>query len=152
LGTEIYTQEGLGHLFLSGGYRTDSQADRQIRSMWHAELDFLYSVSPRLSLHVNSINEFRTLEDDHYQRGGALAGVDLVNVGGLTVDFGYDTQDRDKEIRNFFLAGIVFWEISDVVKLSVIGGAQRGGIKCINGICREFPPFTGVRTTLVARF
>jgi hypothetical protein len=33
-----------------------------------------------------------------------------------------------------------------------VAGSQRGGIKCVAGICREYPAFTGVRAEVVTRF
>ncbi|HEY1958107.1 MAG TPA: DUF6029 family protein [Polyangiaceae bacterium] len=36
--------------------------------------------------------------------------------------------------------------------LRVFVGQQRGGLKCISGICRVFPPFEGARAELTVRF
>ena len=30
-------------------------------------------------------------------------------------------------------------------------GNQRGGIKCVGGVCRDFPEFSGYRLQLIAR-
>jgi hypothetical protein len=31
-------------------------------------------------------------------------------------------------------------------------GTQRGGLKCIAGVCREFPSFAGARLEVIGRF
>ena len=36
--------------------------------------------------------------------------------------------------------------------VSVFVGQQRGAIRCVSGVCRQFPPFEGARVELVSRF
>ena len=43
-------------------------------------------------------------------------------------------------------------EVADGWKVTATGGSQRGGLKCIAGICRWFPPFAGGRLEVVTRF
>ena len=38
------------------------------------------------------------------------------------------------------------------VMLHGVFGTQRGGLKCVNGVCRTFPPFAGARAELVIRY
>jgi hypothetical protein len=40
--------------------------------------------------------------------------------------------------------------IFDTVNLFV--GQRRGGIRCVSGVCRPFPPFEGVKLELSSRF
>ena len=151
-GVEVFFQRGRSHVNLSSGYRDEHQGEQPIKSMVHAEVDYLQALSAGWSLHLTSTNEFRTLQDNDYQRGSAAVGVDLAATGGLTFEFGYDTQDLSGGVRNYFYAGILFWEISDAFQLRVTGGTQRGGIKCISGVCRDFPEFAGARAILVGRY
>ena len=44
------------------------------------------------------------------------------------------------------------WEITPSSNLRVFAGTSRGGLKCVSGICRVFPPFSGVKGTLALRF
>lgn len=67
-----------------------------------------------------------------------------------TFEFGYDTQNP--EARNLFFAGIVKWELASNLTLTSTVGTQRGGIKCVNGLCRDYPSFAGARAELAARF
>lgn len=44
----------------------------------------------------------------------------------------------------------VLGQIFDTVSLFV--GQRRGAIRCVSGVCRQFPPFEGARLELVSRF
>lgn len=76
---------------------------------------------------------------------------------------GYDTKfsrSRNLEIitdipgypvRQIFLAGTVTVNLSSRVVFNLLAGQMRGGPKCVNGACRVFPPFAGVRLETVIR-
>jgi hypothetical protein len=36
--------------------------------------------------------------------------------------------------------------------VDVMAGRMRGGLKCVSGVCREFPPFDGARLTVTLRY
>ena len=36
--------------------------------------------------------------------------------------------------------------------LRLFAGQQRGALRCLNGVCKVFPDFTGARAELVLRF
>jgi hypothetical protein len=36
--------------------------------------------------------------------------------------------------------------------IKVLVGEQRGGLKCVSGVCRVFPAFEGARAELTLRF
>ncbi|MBN1946034.1 MAG: hypothetical protein JW797_10180 [Bradymonadales bacterium] len=151
-GFELTYQQGASRLAASGGWRDESQDTGQVKSMIHAELDYLQSLTRRWSLHLTSSNEFRTLTGERFERGTTLAGFERAGLGAVTFEFGYDTQNRSEGVRNFFYAGILTWQIAERFRLRALGGTQRGGIKCIAGVCRDFPEFAGARLELVSRF
>ena len=43
------------------------------------------------------------------------------------------------------------WNITTASSIVVCAGGERGGLKCISGVCRDFPAFTGARLELVLR-
>ena len=151
-GADVNFHQGLGHLNAAGGYRDETQQGEPFSSMVHGELDFLFPLEDRLSLQLTTLNEFRTLLGDEYVRGSTSTGLQLSGLGGISFELGYDTQHLFSNIRNIFFAGTLFWEISERFQLTVTGGSQRGGLKCIEGVCRDFPAFTGGRSLFVARF
>lgn len=149
-GFELAFSEG-SRFFLSGGYRDESLDSGQVKSMIHAETDTLFTLGDGVALHIVSNNEFRTLEDTRYERGSTLIGVEMAGVGGITMELGYDTQDPSEDVRRFFLAAILNLEVNSVFTVRATGGTQRGGIKCIAGVCRDFPEFAGARAEIIAR-
>jgi hypothetical protein len=140
---------GASRLNASGGWRREEQDGRRVKGMTHAEGDWLQSLSDGYALHVTVNHEWRTLEQHDYLRGTSLLGVEKGGLGALTAEVGYDTQDPDA--RQLFLAGHVSWEASRVFTLRAVGGSQRGGLKCVAGVCRDFPAFTGGRLEVLAR-
>ena len=162
-GFEQVFDRGASRLHLSAGYRTEvgdgdldpdvfsPDFDSPVKTMIHAELDYLHSLGGGASLHVVSSNEFRGLADADYARGSTIFGVELAGVGGVSLEFGYDTQDPSPDVRKYFLAGILSLEVVEGLTLRGIGGTQRGGIKCIAGVCRDYPEFAGGRLEIIAR-
>ena len=49
-------------------------------------------------------------------------------------------------------AGIIAWEATDDITVRATAGTQRGGLKCVAGVCRIYPAFAGVKTEVVGRF
>ena len=50
-----------------------------------------------------------------------------------------------------FFNGSVQWNFTTASSLRLFAGGTRGGLRCISGVCREFPPFTGALLELVVR-
>jgi hypothetical protein len=155
-GIEGYYGGGTSRLLLNGGYRDESRtgdnAGSGFKTLRHFDVDWLQHIAGEWALHIQSFNEFRTLEGVPFQRGSTLTGFERAGLGALTYEFGYDTTNRAEGVRNWFHAGILQWFISPRLTLQATGGTQRGGIKCINGVCRNYPGFAGGSATLIGRF
>ena len=154
VGGEFLWDYGDSRLAASAGYRHETQAfsGNEVKTMSHFDVDYLQKLTDALSLHVTSVNELRTLVGTPYERGGLFVGVDWAHVGGVTFELGYDTQNQSANARNLFFAGIGVLHVTDRVQLRATIGTQRGGIKCIAGVCRQFPEFAGGRLEAIARF
>jgi peroxiredoxin len=154
-GVELQFQNGRSRVAVSGGYRTERQDDfaasSEIKSMKHVEGDYLQTLSSSVSLHIVSNNEFRTLKGKPYERGSTFVGLERTGFGGITFEVGYDNLDPSEGTANIFFAGIVTAELPHSL-LRFTAGTQRGGLKCIAGVCREFPGFAGVRAELTSSF
>lgn len=155
-GVERVYNAGASRISAAGGYRDEAQtrADTEgpFKQMKHIEFDWVQSIGAGYSSHITSNVELRTLAEADYIRGSTFVGVEKNGLGALTFELGYDTQNQQDSVANLFYAGIVKWEINDRFQLSATGGTQRGGLKCINGVCREYPGFAGGRIELVTRF
>jgi len=151
-GGEYSFQEGRSRLSASSGYRQEATDKATVKTMVHGEADYLQWLWSKLSLHVSARHESRTLEDDPFVRGSALLGVEWTGLGSLTFELGYDTQNPSADVANEFYAGIATLELMDNLSARLVGGTQRGGLRCIAGVCRDYPAFAGVSGTLVARY
>lgn len=151
-GGEWYLQDGASRVAASAGYRQEQQSDGATRKiMVHAEGDYLQSLSGGFALHLSTLNELRRRDDFDYLRGSTIAGVEYSRVGSLSFELGYDTQNPSPEVRSLFFAGMLGVDLVDFVQLRITAGSRRGGLRCVAGACREFPPFAGVATEIVAR-
>jgi hypothetical protein len=150
-GFEWGYDEGRARLNLSGGWRRESQDDRRIKGMLHGEGDWLSPIGGGHAVHLSVTHESRTLEENDYARGSTIAGLEKGGLGAVSVEVGYDTQDARDEVRRLFVAGIVSYEVDHALTFRATAGSQRGGLKCVAGVCRDFPEFSGARVEMVAR-
>ena len=133
------------------GYRDETQmSGTTVKAMIHSELDWLQALSADYSLHFQVFHEERI--EPGYQRGSSFFGIDRKGLGGLTFEFGYDTQNQAPGVANTFYAGFLSWEPSEALTIRTVVGTQRGGVKCISGVCRTFPEFAGGRLEVIGRF
>jgi len=150
-GAEGYYDLGSSRLALSGGHRFDEQASRTVRTWSHAELDWVQAWGRGYSAHLTSQYQRISVEQaPAFLRGSTIAGLERSGLGGLSFEYGVDTQNPNA--RQQFYAGILRWDISDWLLLQSVVGSQRGGIKCVAGVCRDFPSFSGVRLQLIGRY
>ena len=140
------------HLHGSGGFRDDESNGDTVKAIGHLELDYLQRLTPRFSFHLASASEFREILGERTSRGNSALGVQLADRGELTFDLGFDTENGARGAREIFTAGILGVDISEKFLCKLTAGTQRGGLKCINGICRVYPEFAGVKLDLIARF
>jgi hypothetical protein len=123
-----------------------------LRSMVHFDLDWLQSLGEGVAFHATSNTQWWTFLGDGFVRGSTLAGLEKAGLGGLTYEFGYDTQNKTPGVRTLFHALIASAEVGDAVLVRGTLGTQRGGIKCVAGVCREFPAFAGGRAEVIVRW
>jgi hypothetical protein len=146
---------------VSGGIRTedDAQDDHNLRRLVHGELDLTTPLFGPWGLHLSWVHEswrqknpVASRGDILYNRGTAVVELDWGSDAAGAVGFEYDTEAQLEGIRKVFWFGDVRWNASQNITLHGIVGTQRGGLKCVNGVCRTFPPFAGARAEVVVRY
>ena len=146
-GAEVAYGGGRSRFAVSGGYRdlkrTGGGQSESFKEMTHAEGTLLQHLFGRTSLRLATLMEFRTLEGDDYVRGSNFLGVENGKWGSLTFEYGLDNQRVEDGIRNHFYAGILSANIAHGLIFKSLVGTQRGGLKCVAGICRDYPSFAG---------
>jgi len=150
-GGETYYDLGSSRFSVSGGHRFDEQATRTVRTWSHGELDWVHAFGSGYSSHLTTqYQRIRVEEAPAFLRGSSIMGLERSGLGGVSFELGTDTQNPNA--RQLFYAGILRWDISSWLLLQSVVGSQRGGIKCVAGVCRDFPSFSGVRLQLIGRY
>lgn len=52
----------------------------------------------------------------------------------------------------WYFNGAVLYKFTSDSNIRIYAGQNRGGLRCVSGICREFPAFSGARAELTLRF
>lgn len=155
-GAEWIFGAGGGRLNASGGYRHETQGGEPFKTLVHTDVDFVLPLGEGYSLHLAETSEYRTLVPDaDWWRGSVFLGFERAGVGSLTFEFGWDderTGTPDNPIATVFFAAILGARINQHLNANFTVGTQRGGLKCIDGICRVYPGFAGLRGELVGRW
>ena len=159
-GFELSFQGGKSKVSMEGGYRIDQQEKNDslspVRDLTHFYLSYIQAIRSSFSLSFSSDTEYKGYEVvgeeelANYWYGSTFLGINKSNLGALTFEFGYDTKRDDT--RSFFYAGIAKWNMTQSSELRATVGSQRGGLKCVNGICREYPAFAGGKLEVISRF
>ncbi|MEE2755268.1 MAG: DUF6029 family protein [Myxococcota bacterium] len=144
---------GRSRYALSGGYRdenaTGGPTTRDIKDMYHAEIDYIQFITNGYSLQLAAFYEFRTLEGTSYERGSSFFGIQKAGLGSVTFEHGLDNQDTRDGARQQFYAGILSWNATESMIIKSTVGSQRGGLKCVGGVCRIYPSFSGYQLSVL---
>ena len=55
-------------------------------------------------------------------------------------------------LPTYYVNGSILYRFTSDSSLRVYVGQNRGGLRCLSGICRVFPAFSGARVELTVRF
>jgi hypothetical protein len=154
------------NLVLSGGWRSEreprdfedlEQGWRQKKRLAHWEGKLNVYVGGPWTVHLSVLHEWRMkrelenfrLQPVDYHWGTHIVGVDYAGKVSLSGAFEYDT---DKATYDWYGWWQIKWFVRENLILAFLGGSQRGGLKCVGGVCKMVPAFAGVRTELVFRY
>lgn len=62
----------------------------------------------------------------------------------------YTTEAGQPQV--WYPGGTAEFDFTESSNIRIFAGASRGGLRCVSGVCRVFPPFQGVKGTLTLRF
>ena len=170
-GLELRWNGGASHLFPSGGYRSEhckSGPDAvdcrsgaiggDFQRIGHVEWDFAQTLPHGLSLEAQGFALFRegdkTFDSagrpSRWTEGNAYVAFKWTPHLVLTAGYEWTTRPSPRVNQNFF-NGAVQYNFTTASSLRLFVGGTRGGLKCISGVCRDFPSFTGAQLELVVR-
>jgi hypothetical protein len=153
-------------LVVSGGYRAERKPKPVDELDWtyskyigHAEAKLNLFLHRDWTLHATALHEQRMKKligiKDRYMWGTYILGVSWAGTLDVSGGFEYDTPVKGKTTdvhQGYFGFGVVKWYIRSNLIWSVFAGTQRGGLKCVGGVCKMVPAFAGVKTELVFRY
>jgi len=166
-GLDLRWDSNRSTLSVSGGYRTEREPEsfsapygdwQEKRRLVHGEIKLNVFLKGKWSLHASFLHEARWKREVRIPRGIVLVnyhwGTHIVGIdyGGFLSFSGAFEYDTDEATHDWYGWGLVKWFIKRNLIWSVMGGMQRGGLKCVGGVCKMVPAFAGVRTELVFRY
>ncbi len=140
----IHAQTGARFVLVSGS---------AVRMDAHADVDVGASLGGGHSVQVHVVHQERSkiiLTESRWREGTLQAGWRWRPHFALSGILDYTTEAGQSQTWYPGVSGE--WEITPSSNLRVFAGQSRGGLKCVSGVCRVFPPFTGVKGTLTLRF
>ncbi|MFH1437044.1 MAG: hypothetical protein ABIJ56_15145 [Pseudomonadota bacterium] len=168
-GLQMFWNSGLSELSVSGGYRREMEPkksfvpeedvegwDKKVE-LYHVEAKLLYYVSSGWSIYYSLLHESwgRKLAVDfvNYSRGTQIIGVNLSGVMSLAAAFEYDTELLKSPFKRNLYGWLQakFYPAESLV-LVMKGGLERGGLKCVSGVCKNVPPFAGFKLDVIYRY
>ena len=142
------------------GYRRDYSPEQKLiqKEMAHAYIDFGQGIGNSMELRLTTDTEYRARPSEDptvlewYVRGSTYLGLEDARWGSATFELGYDESESFADKPWLFYAGILSVDVWDAHQLRLTAGTQRGGLKCVAGVCRIFPAFKGAKLEWVARY
>jgi hypothetical protein len=126
-----------------------------VRGDQHVEIIGAHALGERLSLELHGINLERKnyhppFIDEEYREGTWQLGARYSPTLALAGIYDYTTQPLQPK-RDYF-GGAAEWRPTTWAMLRVFAGSSRGGLKCVSGVCRVFPPFEGIKLSVTIRY
>lgn len=87
--------------------------------------------------------------DHPWLQGITTTALQLGRTWNLAVGVEYD---QNPAFPGTYFSGQVRYNINPASNVNLFVGQQRGGLRCVSGVCRVFPPFEGVRLESTLRF
>ncbi|MBN2497971.1 MAG: hypothetical protein JXR96_25480 [Deltaproteobacteria bacterium] len=156
-----------GRARLALGWREESpDYDGTSTRLYYTEAELKLPLAARhsLDLHGTSWVVRERMPDSDFLKGEWTLGYAYSPYLAASLIFGFDTSpsgctelspfytEVQPPRRQLFLAGSVSVNLFSKYLLRVLAGQVRGGLTCVDGVCKNLPAFAGVRTELTLRF
>jgi hypothetical protein len=160
-GVEWNFDEDKSHVFASGGVRND---DKENGQAYYREVHAEYTVSKHVAGPVSvelsgrhrlrreegqNIRDAATGYSDYWRQGEHYTALKIAPKWVFTQGVEYTTQIG---FPTMYYSGSVLFRFTSDSNVRIFAGQQRGGLKCVSGICKVFPAFEGARIELTLRF
>ncbi len=160
-GAELIFDEARSHAFVSAGLRRDTKAEdgllyyRELR----AELSLVKAIVGPWSVELDAKHR-RAFSSEKNLVGAGFSPqpwneeelyLSLKHSPLIVAAVGYEHTGLAGQQPHYFNA-MLMWKYLPGSSLKLFVGQQRGALKCVSGVCREFPPFEGAKLEWTQRY
>ena len=156
-------------LVAEGGYRREWESDADTEGwLGHGSLDLTFPLTEGHTMEAKEElrrHHLEVTEEQAYWISTATISYDMVGLWGIALVHEYSDQTAGIDGKlwggsiplpqkhyAWALFNLHVPEPLDGLVIRLLGGAQRGGIKCAAGICRNYPDTVGVKLETVYRY
>ena len=157
-GIEWSFDDDRSHVLASTGVRDDHKVDG---TPFYRELHFEYTASKHIagpySIELTGQHRYRYEEDANIHAvEGNIPWHEGQNYTALQTRKWVLAQGIEYTTKvglpTYYFNGSILYRFTEKSNIKVLVGQQRGGLKCVSGVCRIFPAFEGARAELTLRF
>lgn len=159
-GAELKFDDDKSHLFAQLGARNDERVTGELfYREFYGNYTFTKHLSGPFSFEITGKHRLRREENQNVDsvaggeepwfQGENYAALKIVPKWVITQGFEYTTLVGQP--TTYFNGGLLYRFTGDS-NVKLFGGQQRGGLKCVSGVCRIFPAYSGVRAEVTVRF
>jgi hypothetical protein len=153
---------GAYRIHTEGGYHWERQDGDIVQGDGHLDVDVQRAFEGGHSIEAHLINLERAEGSQDYlgqfqtkawREGTIQLGYRLQRVFAVGGIFDYTTEPLTTgEDHTWYPAAAGEYDFTPSSNFKIFAGSSRGGLRCINGVCKTFAPFTGVKGTLTLRY
>lgn len=118
----------------------------------HANVDGTYTFRHKHSLEMSLYYLGHEKDERKYNIFDFQFGYTFSKRIAAAFLYSYSDEEETEGVSRNFVAGQVKLMFGQYGSVRVAYGSMRGGLRCISGVCRVFPPFEGFLTELNLRF
>jgi hypothetical protein len=162
VGLTLRSRTDASYALLEGGVRRDVQSQNGVdfyREAW-IQGDFVKTLDSIWSIELNTLHRQRYEPPENWHEGDtALA---LKHGSGYFFFVGHEYTTHSSEVKpgaflvdggvQHFLNGGAQVKFGEALSVRLFVGQQRGALKCVSGVCRQFPAFEGAKVEAVLRY
>ncbi|AKU97975.1 hypothetical protein AKJ09_04639 [Labilithrix luteola] len=160
-GTQLQWDDDKSIAFLTATYRNDTKDNGDL---YYREYAFQYSITKYISgpyaLEIAGRHRRRqeegqnarganSLEGQPWSEGDNQVALKVAPKWIFSQGFEYTTFIG---LPTYYFNGGIVYRFTSQSNIRLFGGQNRGGLRCVSGICRFFPAFSGARVELTLRF
>ena len=145
---------GPHRIHAEGGVRFVMVDDLAVRRDGHVNFDVQAGLDggSSLALQVTHLERLEVLPFNapEWREGTIQLGYRKRPLFAVSAILDYTTDENAPTV--WYPGASAEWQFTPSSNVRVFAGSSRGGLRCVSGVCRIFPPFSGVKGSLTLRY